>query len=67
MKGRHDKSRKLSGPFKLIAYFGIPSVTGSNVQRIPSFARRGKGRFYYISSKPLQPPLAKGRILNTHN
>jgi hypothetical protein len=25
---------------------GNHSVTGSSVQRIPSFARRGKGRFY---------------------
>jgi hypothetical protein len=29
---------------------------------IPSFARRGKGGFNYFS-KPLPPPLAKGRIL----
>jgi len=29
---------------------------------IPSFARRGKGWFLILFQKPLQPPLAKGRI-----
>jgi len=33
----------------------------------PLLGKEGKGRFYYISSKPLQPPLAKGRILNTRD
>jgi len=60
MKGGHDKSRKLSGPFKLIAYFGIPSVTGSSVQRIPSFARRGRGGFITSHQNPSNLPLQRG-------
>jgi len=33
----------------------------------PLLGKEGKGRSYYISLKPLQPPLAKGRRLNTHD